>query len=93
MREQAKQIAQLLAVLANQSRLLILCELMERPMTVGQIAETVPAITRSALSQHLSLLKAHRIVDATKSGQFVTYTIVDHRVDEIIETLKKYYCP
>jgi len=52
----------------------------------------VPNITPSALSQHLTLLKAHRILDFSKSGQSVTYSIADHRVDEIIKVLRKYYC-
>jgi len=92
MKEDAKPIAELLKVLANESRLLILCCLMERPMTVGEIAKDVPKITQSALSQHLALLKAHGILDFTKSGLSVTYFIADHRVDEIINVLKKYYC-
>jgi len=65
---------------------------MERPMTVGDIAKHVPNITQSALSQHLTLLKAHGILDFSKSGQSITYSIADHRVEEIIHVLKKYYC-
>ena len=90
--EKAKLIAELLKVLANESRLLIFCALMERPMTVGEIAKKVPNITQSALSQHLTLLKAHGILDNAKSGQSITYSIADLRVMEIINTLKKYYC-
>lgn len=92
MEEKAKQIAELLKVLANENRLLIFCALMKTPMTVGELAAYVPGITQSALSQHLSLLKAHGILDFKKAGQNVTYSIGDHRVDEIIKVLKKYYC-
>lgn len=92
MEEKAKQIAELLKILANENRLMILCALMEQPMSVGKIAEKVPGITQSALSQHLSLFKAHGILDYAKSGQSITYSIADHRVEEIINTLKKYYC-
>ncbi|EHQ89153.1 ArsR/SmtB family transcription factor [Desulfosporosinus youngiae] len=92
MEKKAKQIAELLKVLANENRLLILCVLMKEPQTVGKIAEKVPNITQSALSQHLALLKAHRILDFTKNGQNITYSIADHRVEEIIQILKKHYC-
>ena len=92
MEERAKRIAELLKVLANENRLLIFCGLMERPMTVGEIAGYVPKITQSALSQHLTLLKAHGILDFQKSGQSITYSIADHRVEEIIHVLRKYYC-
>lgn len=92
MEEKAKQIAELLKILANENRLMILCALMEQPLTVNRIAEKVPNITQSALSQHLTLLKACGILDSVKTGQNVTYSIADHRVDEVINTLKKYYC-
>ena len=92
MEENAKQIAELLKVLANENRLLVLCGLMERPMAVNEIMKAVPKITQSALSQHLALLKAHGILDSSKSGQSVTYSIADYRVEEIIKVLKKHYC-
>ena len=92
MEEKAKQIAELLKMLANENRLLILCALMEQPMNVGEISKYVPNVTMSALSQHLTLLKAHGILDFNKSGQNITYSIADHRVEEIIHVLKKHYC-
>ncbi|EMS73508.1 ArsR/SmtB family transcription factor [Ruminiclostridium cellobioparum] len=92
MEKKAKQLAELLKVLANENRLMILCVLMKEPKTVSRIAEKVPNITQSALSQHLALLKAHGILDFTKNGQNITYSIADHRVEEIIQTLRKYYC-
>lgn len=91
MKAKAKMIAELLKVLANENRLLIFCALMERPMTVGEIAKYVPKITASALSQHLALLKAHGILDSDKLGLNVTYSIADYRVKEIINVLKKCY--
>ena len=92
MEERAKQIAELLKVLANENRLMIFCALMERPMAVNELARRVPKITQSALSQHLALLKAHGILDFNKSGQSVTYSIADRRVEEIIHVLKRHYC-
>jgi len=92
MEEKAKKIAELLKILANEYRLLIVCFLMKQPMTVSELAKEMPAVTQSALSQHLKLMKAHGILDAVKSGQNVTYSIHDHRVKEIIHTLQKFYC-
>lgn len=92
MEERAKEIAELLKVLANENRLMIVCTLMEEAKTVGKIGEKVPNITQSALSQHLSALKAMGILSAQKKGQSVTYAIADHRVEEIIHVLKQYYC-
>ncbi len=92
MDKDAKQIAEVLKVIGNENRLLIFCALMKHPMTVSEISKYVPNITQSALSQHLTLLKAHGILGFIKSGQNITYSIVDHRVEEIMHVLKKYYC-
>ncbi|MDX9872172.1 MAG: metalloregulator ArsR/SmtB family transcription factor [Clostridia bacterium] len=92
MEEKAKQIARLLKVLANEYRLLILCELILGPKTVSALGEKMPSITQSALSQHLTLLKAHGILAYTKTGQNVTYSISDHKVEAVISMLKAHYC-
>lgn len=92
MEQKAKQIAELLKVLANENRLLILCGLMKGPKTVGSLGDMIPGISQSGLSQHLALLKAHGVLDFTKSGQNVTYAIADHRVEQVMAVLKQYYC-
>lgn len=92
MEEKAKLVAELLKVLANENRLLILCVLLEGPMTVGEIWERITPITKPALSQHLSLLKSHGILDSVKKGQNVTYFISDHRVEAVLDVLKCHYC-
>ena len=92
MEEKAKQIAELLKVLANENRLMILCALMEEPMSVGKISQRGPEITQSALSQHLALMKANGILDSEKKGQTITYSIRDHRVEKVMNVLKTSYC-
>ncbi|MDR1542599.1 MAG: metalloregulator ArsR/SmtB family transcription factor [Clostridiales bacterium] len=92
MEEKAKKIAEMLRLLANENRLLILCALIRGPLTVSNIAEFVPNITASALSQHLTLLKTAGILESDKHAQNVTYSVADARVAEVIATLKKYYC-
>ena len=92
MEEKAKQIASLLRILANEHRLLILCALLEKPMTVGELAGTVPGISGPALSQHLQKLRAGQLVQAEKQGQFVRYSIKDERLYALMALLKKEYC-
>ena len=92
MEEETKKLAELFKILANENRLLILCALIEGAKTVSQIGEYVPKITQSALSQHLTLLRTARILEADKQGINVTYSISDRRVEEVIATLRKYYC-
>ena len=79
MEEKAKKIAELLKLLANEQRLLILCALMHGRKNVSEIHGHTPNITASALSQHLNLLKTAGILS-------------DTRVIALIESIKEQYC-
>ena len=91
MEEQAKRIAELLKLLANEHRL-ILCALMQGRLTVGEIHKHSPNITASALSQHLNQLKNAGILDSQKQGMNVIYWIRDGRVTVLMESIKEQYC-
>lgn len=93
MEEQAKRIAELLKVLANEHRLLVLCALMKGPLTVGEIHKYTPHITASALSQHLGQLRSTGILASEKQGMNVVYRIQDQRVVALIGAIKAQYCP
>lgn len=92
MEEQAKKIAELLKLLANEHRLLILCALTKGAMTVGEIHTYTPSITLSALSQHLSQLKTAGILESEKQGMNVFYRLEDKRVAALLESIKEHYC-
>ncbi|WP_396327205.1 ArsR/SmtB family transcription factor [Hydrogenoanaerobacterium sp.] len=79
-------------MLANEHRLLILCALIQRPLTVGEIHKFTPNITASALSQHLNQLKIAGILDSEKQGMNVVYQILDERVVALIGAIKEHYC-
>lgn len=92
MEEKSKELAELLKVLANENRLLILCALVENPLTVNEILKFVPNIKQSALSQHLAILKANNILESEKNGQNVKYLIKDKKIISLFEVLKEEYC-
>lgn len=92
MEQKAKEIAELLKLLANKHRLLILCALITGPLTVSQIYEHTPSISSSALSQHLAQLKMAGILDSEKNGMNVTYRIQDQRIISLIGAIKENYC-
>ncbi len=91
MKEKAKEIADLLKLVANENRLLILCELSKEPQTVGSLLEKLN-ITQSGLSQHLALLKANGILDYDKKAQTITYNVKDERILVLLNTIKETYC-
>jgi DNA-binding transcriptional ArsR family regulator len=90
--DNVKDIAELLKVLANENRLMIVCHLIESPMTVTELHQKINTLTQSALSQHLSMLKAHRILSSSKCGLSITYSIQDDRIRNVIKVLKENYC-
>ena len=93
MRESAKKVSALMAQLANENRLLILCALLEKPMTVGEIAKYVPDISAPALSQHLHRLRDAGLIESEKQAQFLKYYISDPRIEKLINLLHQEYCP
>lgn len=90
--EEAKTMANLLKVLANENRLYIICKLLEGEMTVGEIQSAIGQISQAAVSQHLAMLKAHQLVDCEKTGMHIRYFISDPRIKEVLTTLKENYC-
>lgn len=87
-----KDIAEMLKVLSNENRLAIVCYLIESPMTVSELHKHFNNLTQSALSQHLAMLKAHKILDSNKNGLSITYSIKDDRVRNVMRVLKENYC-
>lgn len=88
---QATAAAGMLSALANPKRLMLLCVLLEREMSVGDLAEQV-GLSQSALSQHLARMRLQGIVEARREGQSVYYRVADPAVREVIATLYRHYC-
>lgn len=92
MLDKIKEISELLKVLSNDNRLAIVCHLIEKPMAVSELHERLNHLTQPALSQHLAILKSNRILNSSKNGLTITYSIRDKKIANIIEALKENYC-
>jgi len=92
MQENALEVSEMLKILANPSRLLILCSLIHGPLTVTKIAEHVPNISQSALSQNLAKMRSAGILRSEKTGLSVNYSIDDTRIFNVMGVLEQYYC-
>lgn len=90
--DKAKEISELLKILSNENRLIIVCHLIEGPMNVSELHGKLNHLTQSALSQHLAMLKAHKILESKKTGLNITYSIQDKRIIKVIESVKDNYC-
>jgi DNA-binding transcriptional ArsR family regulator len=88
----AGEAAQLLKMLANEKRLLILCFLAVRgEMTVGELVSVVK-LSQSALSQHLAKLRADGLVEFRRTSQTLHYRVTDPRALRLLQVLKEIYC-
>ncbi len=88
----AKKVSDILKIISNKNRLLILCLLEEEKQTVSQLNEKINDISMAAISKHLSALKLAGIVDSEKKGLNVYYYISDLRIIKVMKTLKELYC-
>ena len=89
----AAQAAAILKLLANESRLLILCRLaMALEMSVNDLAEAV-GLSQSALSQHLAKMREEGLLSTRREAQTVFYRIADPNAARLLALLKDIYCP
>lgn len=87
----AEEAATFLKALANGQRLMILCNLVEGPLTVGELNERVD-LSQSALSQHLAVLRESNVVTTTRESQSIRYALPAGAATRIIEILYKEFC-
>jgi ArsR family transcriptional regulator, virulence genes transcriptional regulator len=81
----------LLKALANQARLLILCELLKGERTVTELSESV-GLSMSAVSQHLAKLREEEIVATRRESQTIWYTLVSEAATKLLTALYDVYC-
>jgi len=92
MEAHAADAAQLLKALANEQRLHILCNLLDGPLSVGELNQRLN-LSQSALSQHLALLREMDLVDTRREAQTIFYSLPDGPVVRIMALLQDIYCP
>ena len=90
--ESAGRAAALLRLLGNEKRLMVLCQLADEELSVGELQRRV-GLSQSALSQHLALLREEGVVSNRRASQTIYYRIADHSALRIIETLAELFCP
>lgn len=86
----ATEAARLLKALANERRLLILCQIGDGERSVGSLKV---GLSQSALSQHLALLREEGLVATRRDAQTIYYRIANPAVLQVIATLSDIYCP
>lgn len=89
--EHAEEAEQYLKHLANKTRLIVTCSLLNGEMSVTELLEKIP-ITQPALSQHLALLRTAGLVATRRDGQTIFYRLADERVEKTMGLLHSFFC-
>ena len=83
---------ELLKLLSNQKRLLILCLLHDGEMSVSELNATLTQLSQSALSQHLAQLREANLVKIRREAQTIYYSLTDSKAVKVINLLHELYC-
>jgi len=87
----AETVSDLMKVLANKTRLMVLCQLVDTEKSVGELARTI-GIREQAMSQQLALLRKDGLVRTRRDGQTIYYSLARDDIRSLMEFLYKTYC-
>ena len=91
MAKHARNATELLKALASESRLMILCLLVEGEKSVGQLNKQMNR-AQSSVSQELARLRRQNLVTDRRDGKTVYYSIESSEAKRIIAVLHEIYC-
>jgi DNA-binding transcriptional ArsR family regulator len=92
MRVAASEATAVLRTLANEDRLLLLCQLSQGEMSVSELEEALE-IRQPTLSQQLGVLRTENLVQTRRDGKRIYYSIADQKTLSILGMLYELYCP
>lgn len=92
LRRAACSATALLRVLANEDRLLILCQLTQGERSVGEL-EAQLDIRQPTLSQQLAVLRSEALVSTRREGKRIYYAVADDKALVVLQCLYEMYCP
>ena len=91
MQETAPKVSELMKVLSNEHRLMILCQLVEQERSVGELARILN-VRQAALSQQLALLRKDGMVSTRRDAQSIYYSLARDDVRKLMGFLYQTYC-
>ncbi|NHO88824.1 winged helix-turn-helix transcriptional regulator [Pseudoteredinibacter isoporae] len=92
MQDNAREASSFLKSLANEKRLLILCTLADKELSVSELNAHID-ISQSALSQHLAWLREAKLVATRREAQTIYYRLEGEKALKVIGVLKEIFCP
>ena len=91
LRDSASKACTHLKALANEDRLLLLCQLTQGERNVGEL-EALTGIRQPTLSQQLGVLRDEGMVNTRRMGKYIFYSLASFEVVSVMQTLSGLYC-
>jgi len=91
MAQSAREAADFLKALAHESRLLILCNLLDGEKSVGEL-ESFLDVRQSTVSQQLARLRLEGLVASRREGKAIYYSIANETARAMIGVLYGAFC-
>jgi len=91
MHQAAADACRLMKALANPDRLLLLCQLSQGEMSVGQL-EAALGILQPTLSQQLGVLRDDELVRTRREGKHVYYSVRSAPALAVLRVLYDQFC-
>jgi DNA-binding transcriptional ArsR family regulator len=88
----AGQACNLLRVLSNPDRLMLLCQMTQGEFSVGEL-EAMTGIRQPTLSQQLTVLREEELVSTRREGKQIFYSIASQEAMAVLQVLYALYCP
>lgn len=92
LRAAAAQAVGVLKLLANEDRLLLLCQLSQGERCVSELEQQL-GIRQPTLSQQLGVLRGEGAVNTRREGKNIYYSVASPATLEILALLYRLYCP
>ena len=92
LRAAAGQAVGALKLLANEERLLLLCQLSQREMCVSELEGELD-IRQPTLSQQLGVLRNEGAIVPRREGKKIFYSVASPELQDILTVLYRLYCP
>jgi len=89
--DSAAEAAGFLRTLANEKRLMIVCQLVDGEKNVGELCDAL-SVRQSTVSQQLALLRAEGVVKSRKEAQTVFYSLANENARRLVGLLYELFC-
>jgi DNA-binding transcriptional ArsR family regulator len=91
MQAAASNACALLKVLANPDRLLLMCQISQTELAVGQLEEQLD-IRQPTLSQQLGVLRESGLVTTRREGKNIFYSVASPQALAVMSVLYQQFC-